>query len=102
MGTVNYNTFMLDLNNENLDETQNPRSIPIRRTPDNFRVRPNGSTRHSMTEHEEVQDAKLARSQHLVSDTDTEWMSINYRMGKAAKLADSNRRVILVLFQEGF
>ena len=38
----------------------------------------------------------------ILSNTNVEWMSINYRMDKIANLSLSSKRVILILFQNNF
>ena len=72
----------------------------IRRSQLNMMVR--GSTRQNR--HDPSNDAVFgdASSQSLsfISPTDLEWLSINYRKVKYAKLSGSKRRMILIMFDK--
>lgn len=74
------------------------RVVKVRRTKENKRIRPNAHKRHDPTL---LEDALLDPLE-IYSSTDMEWMSINYRMEKAARLSQSKRRIILVMFSQEF
>ena len=71
-------------------------SIKVRRSQENVRKRPNGQYRHEnfAVDH----DTK----KNICNDTDIEWMSLNYRKERAAKMSKSIRRMVLVMFQEDY
>ena len=95
-GVVDFDLMLMTLHEPN-HRTQ----ITIRRTKDNKRSRQNAHLRHDPQYKWDLQgDFSLndVPSLKLVSCTDIEWMSINYRMHRAAKLSKSKRRVILILF----
>ena len=67
----------------------------VRRAPDNKRTRPNAHRRHDPN----PQHVLRSDSVHFTSDGDLEWLSVNYRKRRAAKISRSNKRMILVMFQ---
>mgnify|MGYP001239966175 CR=1 FL=1 len=69
--------------------------IKVRRTQDNTRQRPNGQNRHDPF----MNRISDANAMDLISSTDLEWMSLNYRKRRAAKMSPSQRRMILVMFE---
>ena len=78
-----------------IEETEK-KIVKVRRTLDNKRVRPDGSNRHDPFNHlaQDNEDSKM-----INNNIDLEWMSINYRKERAAKLSPSKRRMVLVMFQ---
>ena len=79
--------------NDETDET-----IKIRRTTDNTKKRPNSCNRHdpSITGNENSTELSF------INPTDLEWLSLNYRKERAAKMSPSIRRMILVMFQNDY
>ena len=63
---------------------------------DNFRARQNGQIRHDPFDSDEED---LANNINFICPTDLEWMSLNYRKERAAKMSASKRRMILIMFQ---
>ena len=59
-----------------------------------MRLRPNGSNRHDPFANCTIDDG----TQDFINPTDLEWMSLNYRKDRAAKLSPSKRRMILIMF----
>ena len=86
-------------------DLQNNKFIPfgklipfeIRRTPQNERRRPNAERRHDPVKDEESHRNSLKK---FLSDTDLEWLSLNYRKARAKRLARSHKRMILIMFQK--
>ena len=76
-----------------MSDKENP--IKIRRTKDNQRNRPNAQNRHDPPSDENL----FYKSLHFVNATDLEWLSLNYRKERAAKMSSSKRRMILIMFQ---
>ena len=70
--------------------------IEVRRTSNNYRARPNAQKRHDLVEDDLIRGS----SKHFINQDDLEWMSINYRKERAAKICYSRRRMILIMFQE--
>ena len=68
--------------------------IEVRRSRENTRKRPNPEKRHDP----DVDDVFRQSSIHFISNTNFEWLSLNYRKEKAAKLSDSKRRMIILMF----
>ena len=91
MGTVDFDKF------EMLTYVLSCNTVKVRRTPDNVRQRPNGHKRHDPLSN---LDASVSMNKDLISSSDLEWMSINYRKVRATKLSKSKRRLILVMFQK--
>ena len=58
-------------------------------------MRPNGYNRHDpfLYDYLDINDLDLVHS------TDLEWMSLNYRKVRAARLSPSKRRMILAMFE---
>ena len=74
---------------------ENPQKVvKVRSTRDNQRLRPNAWERHAPFKN----DNSIENDLLLISSTDLEWLSINYRKVKASKLSNSKRRIILVMF----
>ena len=73
--------------------------IKVRRTSDNKRSRPNGHVRHDPNNYGKSNEND---NQKFISPTNLEWMSLNYRKEKAAKLSPSRRRMILVMLETNF
>ena len=61
-----------------------------------MKVRPNEHERQNPFHNET--DGNLGLN--FIDPTDLEWMSINYRKVRAAKLSESKRRMILIMFQK--
>ena len=89
-GTVNFETYELTKN----DKVQTV--INIKRRNDNVRQRPNADHRNLTF----TNNALITDGIQLISQTHLEWLSINYRKAKVAKLSESKRRLILVMFQK--
>lgn len=87
-GTVNFDTFELTTYSEPIVK------INVRRTQDNVRKRPNAYKRHDPF----IAEVKNESILNFLSSTDLEWMSLNYRKERAAKLSTSKRRMILLMF----
>ena len=67
----------------------------IKRSVDNMRNRQNATNRHDpFNDQNDVQDLTV----RLIFLTDLEWLSLNYRKQRAAKLSNSKRRMILLMF----
>ena len=68
--------------------------MQVRRTENNERRRPNAQRRHDPIGNEEgrVSDA------HFIAHEDLEWLSLNYRKERAARLCKSRKRMILIMF----
>ena len=47
-----------------------------------------------------MNDNRLSGSVHFISNTELEWLSLNYRKERATKLAASKKRMILIMFQK--
>ena len=60
-----------------------------------MRYRPNGSNRHDPFIFD---DSEGNDDFNFTNPTDLEWMSLNYRKERAAKLSKSKRRIILIMF----
>ena len=60
-----------------------------------MRYRPNGSNRHDLFI---LDDSEGNDDFNFTNPTDLEWMSLNYRKERAAKLSKSKRRIILIMF----
>lgn len=90
LGIVNLETMQMIRNTNTFD------TVPVRRSIDNERKRQNGHNRHDP----QVESDPGRESLHFISNTDVEWLSINYRKERAAKLSPSKRRMILILFQK--
>ena len=76
--------------------------IKIRRTLDNIKKRPNGNKRHDplgIIANIATNEDEMYRFVHHI---DLEWLSLNYRKVRAAKLSPSKRRMILVMFESDF
>lgn len=76
-----------------MTDKENP--IKIRRTKDNKRYRTNAQNRHDPPSNENLLDESF----HFVNPTNLEWLSLNYRKERAAKMSPSKRRMILIMFQ---
>lgn len=72
--------------------------IDVQRTRDNQRARPNEHKRHDPF-HLQGEGTHGLR---FINPTDLEWMSLNYRKHRAAKMSPSKRRIILVMFQDDY
>ena len=90
-GTVDFKQLCL------VNDKHDHQTFKIRRTHDNLRVRNNAFRRH-----DPLYEKDCNYQKNLVSSTDVEWMSINYRLDKISKLQKSRRRIILILFLKGF
>ena len=88
-GTVNFKTLLLKLNS-------NGKLVQVRRTLNNERRRPNAERRHNPVEEE---DRRISDA-HFIAQEDLEWLSLNYRKERAARLSKSRRRMILIMFQK--
>ena len=54
-----------------------------------------------MRRHDPVDLGEAFRSsQHFISENDLEFLSLNYRKERAAKISTSKRRMILIMFQK--
>lgn len=91
-GKVNLDTFEM----ASIELPDKP--VQVRRTADNVRKRPNEQTRHNPIDDEAFGDHEL----NMINSTDLEWMSLNYRKYRVAKLSASRRRIIMIMFQEKF
>ena len=60
-----------------------------------MRKRPNGHIRDDPQENEDV---RSSGSFHFINPTNLEWLSLNYRKERAAKLCASKRRMLLIMF----
>ena len=69
--------------------------VKVRRTRDNVRSRPNGHMRQDPALTEQV---RRTSSVHFINATNLEWLSINYRKERAAKMSRSKRRIIFLMF----
>lgn len=74
------------------------KTVKIRRTKDNSRQRSNSHRRHDPFVDEISDESRL----QFLNPSDLEWMSVNYRKQRAAKLSSSPRRIILVMLQKDF
>ena len=88
-GVVNLETFEYQSNDNSLPP------VKIIRTKDNVRKRPDGHNRQDPFRDDEFDD----NSTKLVNPTDLEWMSLNYRKVRAAKMSPSKRRMIIFMFE---
>ena len=70
----------------------------VMRSKQNIKVRPNGYKRHDPF----IEDELCRQSLSFIHHTDLEWMSLNYRKQRAAKMSLSKRRMILVMFQDDY
>lgn len=68
----------------------------VRRTINNIRVRPNAHKRHDPVEnyYDNISIAQFHSKQDL------EYLSLNYRKERAAKICSSKRRLVIIMFQE--
>ena len=64
----------------------------------NERQRPGGNNRHDPFMNLE----KITNGLSLIHPTELEWMSLNYRKERAAKMSESKRRMILMMFQNDY
>ena len=62
----------------------------------NERRRPNAERRHNPVDEE---DRRISDT-HFIAQDDLEWLSLNYRKERAARLSKSRRRMILIMFQK--
>ena len=69
--------------------------INVRRTVDNVRKRANGCKRHNPFMDDLIGSLE---GTDFINPTDLEWMSLNYRKVRAAKMSPSKRRMILLMF----
>ena len=69
-------------------------TVKIRRTTDNIRKRPNSGNRHDHS----ILSGQGSNELSFINPIDLEWMSINYRKERAAKMSPSKRRIILMMF----
>ena len=69
----------------------------MRRSIDNQRVRPNGHYRHDPAQGSSILDLNKL---NFISETDLEFLSLNYRKERANKLSESRRRMILIMFRK--
>ena len=76
----------------------NTEIIQVRRTTENTRKRPYAGNRHDHP-NTGLQDSN---GQSFIYKTDLEWMSLNYRKERAAKMSKSIRRMILIMFQDDY
>ena len=76
----------------------NTEIIQVRRTTENTRIRPNAGNRHDHL-NTGFQDSN---GLSFIYKTDLEWMSLNYRKERAAKMSKSIRRMILIMFQDDY
>ena len=60
----------------------------------NERRRPNAERRHDPVGDE---DHKMSDA-HFIAQEDLEWLSLNYRKERAARLSKSRKRMILIMF----
>ena len=65
----------------------------MRRSDLNIRQRANGNMRHDPFN----QVVNEAENNKFIDPTDLEWMSLNYRKERAAKICPSKRRMILIM-----
>ena len=72
----------------------NSEPVKVRRTKENARKRPNGGNRHNHSK----TSVQAGDGLSFTNSTDLEWMSLNYRKERAAKMSPSIRRMILVMF----
>ena len=70
----------------------------VRRTTENTKIRPNAGNRHDHS-NTGLQDSN---SLSFIYETDLEWMSLNYRKERAARMSKSIRRMILIMFQDDY
>ena len=85
----------VDLENMELTENDQETPVKVRRTPNNERNRPNARQRHDPVDDDLV---RLSDVHFLNNETDLEWLSLNYRKNRAAKITKSRRRMILIMF----
>ena len=78
-----------------LTEKEQDISVLVRRTPNNERNRPNARQRHDPVENDMHRQSDV---HFLNNETDLEWLSLNYRKNRAAKITKSRRRMILIMF----
>ena len=76
----------------------NTEVVQVKRSTENTRIRPNAGNRHDH-HNTGLQDSN---SLSFISKTYLEWMSLNYRKERAAKMSKSIRRMILIMFQEDY
>ena len=72
--------------------------IKVRRTKDNTRKRPNMGNRHDNS----YMSGQTFDGLNFIKKIDLEWMSLNYRKERAAKMSPSIRRMILVMFENDY
>lgn len=89
-GLVNFDTFKIDWR-----ETEAGSTI-VRRTHDNEKIRPKIQSRHDPFKEVSHMESGL----DFVGQNDLEWLSINYRKVRLAKISESKRRLILIMFQK--
>ena len=92
MGSINLQTL------EMIPNVPKTEVMQVKRTTENTRKRPNAGNRHDHP-NSGLQDSN---SLSFIKKTDLEWMSLNYRKERAAKLSKSIRRMILIMFQEDY
>lgn len=47
-----------------------------------------------------LDEDNLENALKFISSTDLEWLSLNYRKFRAAKLSKSNKRIVMVVFEK--
>ena len=72
----------------------------MRRSNDNARNRTNERLRHDPFNYDE--NGVIGTGQSFLNPTDLEWMSLNYRKQRAARMSPSRRRMILVMLEEDY
>ena len=92
-GTVDFDALVY--NSYDVSES----NMSVKRSENNVRKRPNGQNRHDHFG-SGLEDADNSLS--LIKSTDLEWMSFNYRKQRAAKMSPSERRTILIMFEEDY
>lgn len=75
--------------------------VKVSRTNDNQRMRPNGKERHDPFS-SDLDIGRQSQLQNIIHNTDLEWLSINWRKYRAVNKSSSNRRLILIMFENDY
>ena len=88
-GKVNFETLKIE-------DILTKQILEVRRTPNNARKRPNAYRRHDPLDELESRISSFG----FHSQEQLEFLSINYRKQRAAKICTSKRRLIIIMFQK--
>ena len=87
---------IVDLTDNSYTDLKGNKLGVVKRGLKGSRKRPNAERRHDPV----LMNCRTLSMDHFISDTHLEWLSLNYRKEKAARISPSRKRMVLLMYQK--